>query len=128
MKRLLIVLCLLFVLFCGCRDQITEGEVYYKEYQPESTNVIMMPMTVYHGDNSYSTVSIPMSVYDDPDWIIDIKAYDGEKDRSRRIYVSCEVFDKTPIGSWFVIANHKDSAELSDPHVKRRATKKEARR
>lgn len=123
MKRL--VFCLFAILFLvGCGKKITEGEVYSKEYEPERTIFMLYPMIISNGKTT-TTMMIPMYLYDDEDFIVQIKNYDGKKEKTRTLYLTKEVYDKTNIGDWFVIGEYPKQVAFSDPDVKRRATKEE---
>lgn len=94
-----IVYLMLFLLVAGCSAPIKEGEVCGKKHEPERTYV--QYISVYNGK---TTTVIPYTVYDDEDWLIQIRAFDEEKNKERYItfYVSEDVYSKLRVSDWFV--------------------------
>lgn len=124
-KCVLYVLALLPLMVCCCADEITEGEVYAKHYEPDSTDILWMPTIITNGSRM-TTILVPLFVYDDEDWVLDIRAFDGQREVTRRIYVAREVYEATEIGMWLITGEYKpEQLSFSDPDVKRRATKDE---
>ena len=110
MKIRLIILSLIILLFTsGCGNALSEGEIYKKEFIPEKTWTQFVPAIT----PSSGTTIIPI-VYHHPDeYIIYIQS--GELDskgyrKTRKIYVTKDVYDKCAIGSWFTTdSNRGDS-------------------
>ena len=98
MKKIL-VLVVLAVCLSGCKKKITEGEVYRKEYQPETTTMMPIPNTIWVGETPITTYTY-IPVTNDEDWTISIK---NEEERTRKIYVSEDFYRETKIGDKIVI-------------------------
>ena len=101
-KRFMLVLLLLAILFsfCGCGNMITHGEVYEKEHREAFTTVMMLPLTIYTGKTSTTTI-IPYVVHYPERYVILIKDFDGENWVTEDFYVTKEVFDQIYIGDMF---------------------------
>lgn len=110
------ILLLLSVLL-SCKPPLTEGEITAKVYEPAQTRLIMHPMVTTDGKNT-RVYYVPMSVYDDADWIIYIKNYDGETERTNYFYVSQDVYNGCQVGDWFVF--DKSMGRMDDPDIKTR--------
>ena len=51
------LICLLLVVsLCGCSNEITEGEVYEKEYREAHTTVMMLPLVISNGKTTKTTM------------------------------------------------------------------------
>lgn len=101
---ILVLFCLLFcLLLTGCSNQITEGEVYNKEYRPSELQIIPTTMVHSNGKTTYTTI-VPITWYYPERDVIFIKAYDSElkKWRTEDYYVEKETYDLINIGDYFV--------------------------
>ena len=88
------------VLLGRCASRITSGEVYRKEFLPEHTYVKMMPVVTFNGKTT-STTLVPHTVHENEQYVIYIKAFDGEKWQTEDFCVSPEVYDEVQIGDIF---------------------------
>lgn len=122
------IIFVLFVLACGWliftvlisgSSQVSEGEVYQKEFRPAYTTTVWTPITTSNGENS-TTVLFPFT-YNYPDrWVVFIKAYNSEKDSwdTEDYYISQEVYDHISVGDYFVYDREFHLRE--EPHTKER--------
>lgn len=67
---------LLILTFTACSNQLSEGEIISKRYEPERTFVMLVPMIYSCGNNCTSTMMIPYWVHDDEDYVITVSGYD----------------------------------------------------
>lgn len=111
MKKVKIILTLVLISLImtttGCKKKITEGEVYKKEYQPETTTMMPIINTVYVGETPIITTTyIPIT--NDESWVVDIrnKEEGDKKYRKRRLHVSKDFYQKTKIGNKIVITEN----------------------
>ena len=108
-KRILLLLVLALVL-TGCDSELTEGEIYGKEFLPRKTMVMCVPIVHSDGKTSYTTI-VPM-IFNYPDrWRIDIRSLDvnekGEQETAS-YFTSKEVFDECDIGNIFSYEPDRD--------------------
>lgn len=54
MKKIIFALFACLILLTGCSQKITEGEIYEKEFRPEKTEVLIVPMVHTNGKTSYT--------------------------------------------------------------------------
>lgn len=111
MKKVKIILTLVLILLImattGCKKKITEGEVYKKEYQPETITMMPIANTMWIGETPITTYTY-IPVTNDESWVVDIrnKEEGDKKYRKRRIYVSKGFYQKTKIGNKIVITEN----------------------
>ena len=111
LKRRILLLHVSALLLTGCGSELTEGEIYGKEFLPRKTTVMYVPVVHSDGKTSYTTV-IPM-IFNYPDrWRIDIRSLDvnekGEQETAS-YFTSKEVFDECDIGNIFSYEPDRDS-------------------
>lgn len=107
-RKIFYTIIIFFVLIClsGCAlsdKQITEGEVYDKEYR--AATVMVIPMTVVHSNGEYVYTSIvPITWYYPDRYVIFIRAYDSENNewKTEDFYVEKETYDLIETGDYFV--------------------------
>ena len=123
MKRIIgMLLCVLVVVsLCGCSNEITEGEVYEKEYQEEYTTVMMLPLVISNGKTTTTTM-MPYLVSYPERYVIFIKAYQDDEWKTEDFYVSKEVYDGTTIGDMFLYDEERGDLQ-DEPYTKERAGK-----
>lgn len=108
MKKVKIILTLVLISLImattGCKKKITEGEVYKKEYQPETITMMPIINTIYVGETPIITTTY-IPVTNDESWTISIrnKEEEDKKYRKRRIYVSEDFYRETKIGDPIII-------------------------
>jgi hypothetical protein len=125
MKKILIVMICLSLMFClcACGDKITHGEVYEKEYREAYTTVMVRPLVIPTG-KSVITTMVPYTVHYPERWVIFIKDFNGEEWVTEDFYVSKEVFDTIQIGDMFEY--NKDRGDIEDePYTKERQQESE---
>lgn len=108
----------LMVLFVGCAE-VSEGDVYSKEFKPAYMTTIIVPMVISNGETS-TTYFIPY-IYRYPDrWVISIKKYNEKKQEfdTAEFYVSEEVYDQVNIGDYFIF--DEDMGSREEPYTKER--------
>lgn len=114
----ILVICCCVSLLCGCGKEITEGEVFAKEYKEARTEVRLMPLVRTNGKTTYTTV-IPYTVRYPDRYIIKIKAYQNNEWVTEDFYVSAEVYESINIGDMFEY--YKERGDLRDePYTKER--------
>lgn len=95
-KALIIVMILsLFLVSCG---KITEGEIYDKEFIPEKSWVMIMPIVHTDGKHTYTTM-VPIYYHHPDEYVIKIQSLDGENQAT--YYVTEAVYDACEIGMLF---------------------------
>ncbi|HIX99857.1 MAG TPA: hypothetical protein H9974_10125, partial [Candidatus Dorea intestinigallinarum] len=57
----------------GCSEKITEGEIYEKEYKPEKTSIVTVPIVHTNGKSTYTTI-IPVTYHYPDRWCIRIRS------------------------------------------------------
>ena len=121
-KMICAVICIILIFsLCGCSNAIAEGEVYKKEYRAAHTRVRMMPLTVFNGKTS-STTMIPYVVRYPDRYVVFIKAYQNEKWVTEDFYVSKEVYDSIDIGDMFLYDESRGDLQ-EEPYTKERKKK-----
>lgn len=58
----------------GCGYSVTEGECYYKEFEPEKYTEIIMPIVSVN-----TTMMLPMNQYTPSRWIVYIREFSKSK-------------------------------------------------
>lgn len=107
MKRfkniLLVGVLLLALLLCSCGSEITEGEIYEKEFKPKETQTIVIPMVVSTG-NTVVTSVIPVIRHYPDRYIVRIRQYNEEENTFlyNEYYIDAESYNKVNIGDWFI--------------------------
>ena len=113
MKKAIFVLFMCFIFLTGCNKKITEGEIYEKEFLPEETQVVILPMVHTDGKTSYTTY-IPMTYYYPDRWRISIKSIekneDGDYDTAD-YYTTEEVYNDCNVGDMFSYDEDRDYDE-----------------
>lgn len=115
---LIIVFVIMLLSFCGCSNEINEGEVYKKEYREEYTTVIMQPFVISYG-KTFATTVVPYFVYYPERYVVFIKAYQNEEWITEDFYVSKEVYDAVNIGDMFLYDQNRGDLKY-EPYTKER--------
>lgn len=96
MKKIIFVLFACLILLTGCSQKITEGEIYEKEFLPEETRTIIIPMIHTNGKSLYTTY-VPVTHHYPDRWRISIKSIekndDGDYDTAD-YYTTEEVYNR----------------------------------
>lgn len=102
-KLILVGVLLLALLLCSCETEITEGEIYEKEFKAEDTQLIPITTFIYTGKTSIPVTTFYNRHYPDR-YIVRIRQYSEEKNTFlyNEYYVDKETFDKVNIGDWFI--------------------------
>ena len=106
MKKMLgnVVAVTLAVVLAACEPPIRSGQVVQKLYEPARTWTAMVPMSVYCGQNCRMMTMVPMTHYDDEDFILIIQGWNekAEEFQRRRIYVATRrQWESIQTGDWF---------------------------
>lgn len=113
MKKILLTLIICCICLTGCGEKITEGEIYEKEFLPEETQVMIVPMVHTNGKTSYTTY-MPVTHHYPDRWRISIKSLekneDGEYDTAD-YYTTEEVYNRCEVGDMFSYEKNRDYAE-----------------
>lgn len=122
-KRLSVMFCAVFILIflVSCGHKLTEGEVYEKEFKPQTTQVRFIPIVRSNGKTTTTTI-IPY-VYRYPDrWIIRIREPNGDGTYiTDEYYTSEEVYDSVNIGDTFSYDPERDFE--NEPYTRERQPK-----
>lgn len=106
-----IIVCLMCM--TGCSKEITEGEIYDKEFKEETTTVIMTP--IVHTNGKTTSTSIIPIVHRYPDrWCIRIRSLERNEDgdyETAEYYTTEEVFNECDIGDIFSYDEDRDYSE-----------------
>lgn len=99
-KRLLI--CLVIMLFLGGCTQITEGEVYHKEFQPAHSTTIIINQVRSMGKSVIVTPVPWVRTYPDT-WIIKIRQPNEDGTFETATFsISEELYNSIKIGDYYV--------------------------
>ena len=114
-KKRIFLFCLSGILLSGCREKLTSGEIYNKEFFPASTVTVIMPIVHTNGKSNHTTY-IPM-IYRYPDrWRVDIQSLEADKNGKRRTtsyWVTEEVYEDCVVGGMFEFNPKADA--ISEP-------------
>ncbi|MDQ0362579.1 hypothetical protein [Breznakia pachnodae] len=102
-KRILMMIILVLLAVACSNHKLTEGEVYEKEYKPESYTTQLIPMSICNGDSC--TTYLQQYVYYYPErYAIHIKAFSEEDNEwiYDTYYVNETQFNEIVIGSQFI--------------------------
>ena len=104
--------------FKSCGHELTEGEVYQKEYHEARTVVRFIPITTYNGKTT-TTRLIPY-LYRYPDrWIIYIREPNGDGTYTTDYYYTTEeVYNSVEIGNTFCYDPDRDFED--EPYTRER--------
>ena len=110
MKKIIFVLFACLILLTGCSQKITEGEIYEKEFLPEETRTIIIPMIHTNGKSLYTTY-VPVTHHYPDRWRISIKSIekndDGDYDTAD-YYTTEEVYNSCEVGDMFSYDENRD--------------------
>lgn len=125
MKRVLLgIICLFLILnLCACGNNITDGEVYEKEYRKAYTTVMMLPMVISNGKTTTTHV-IPYFVHYPERYVLFIKKFNGEEWLKEDFYIGKDVYEQINIGDMFEY--DKSRGDLKDePYSKEKKSEVE---
>lgn len=111
----LILICLLAL--TGCSSEITEGEVYQKEFKPEHTEVRVIPVCISNGKTVHTMV-IPYTYHYPDRYIVYIKSFVDKEWKTADYYVTKEIYEIINIGDQFKYVKGRDLAE--EPYTRER--------
>ena len=97
----------------GCSEKITEGEIYEKEYKPEKTSIVTVPIVHTNGKSTYTTI-IPVTYHYPDRWCIRIRSLnkdEGGEYKTAEYYTTEEVYNECEIGDLFVYDEERDYEE-----------------
>lgn len=123
MKRVRIIalmgVLILSLLLCSCSDEITEGEIYEKEFKPAETITTIIPMVISTG-KTVVTQMIPVIRHYPDRYIIRIRKYNEEENTFlyNEYYVDIETYNKANIGDWFIY--DEDFCLKDEPYTQER--------
>ena len=113
MKKIIFVLFACLILLPGCSQKIAEGEIYEKEFLPEETRTIIIPMIHTNGKSLYTTY-VPVTHHYPDRWRISIKSIekndDGDYDTAD-YYTTEEVYNSCEVGDMFSYDENRDCEE-----------------
>ena len=116
-KSLLLVCCL-FLFLCGCAPEITEGEIYKREYREARTVVQLLPLVTSNGKTT-TTVLVPWMVHYPERYVVHIKSFINDEWQTEDFYVSREVYDSVKIGDMFCYDSERGDLN-NEPYTKER--------
>lgn len=119
-KRILLLLVLLICFsLVSCGEQLTEGEVYQKKYEPAHSVTLILPHTVYNGRTS-TVYCIPYIRHYPDTWTVYIKAFQNNEWVTASYCVTEDVYDSLEIGSMFEYDPERDLKEAPYTQEKER--------
>lgn len=92
---------LLVLALAACSQKIKEGEVVGKEFTPQHTMMILMPVTISTGKTT-TTNMIPMWLFFPDSYRIDIKAFDGNQWVEASWWTDRATYDQVVVGGYFI--------------------------
>ena len=116
--KLVLMLAFLIIFLMGCGSKITEGEVYEKEFKPEESVLMMIPI-VHSDGKTCSTTLIPVWYHYPDRWCIRIRSINQNEDGNydtAEYYTTEEVYNCTDVGNIFSYEPERDFTE--EPVVK----------
>ena len=108
MKKILFVSIFAILLcFASCK-KMRYGNITEMWYEPESHNLIMMPIVISTGKTTMRSV-VPMMVYDNEDWCIKVRGVSIKGDTiTRTYYIPKESYDTMRIGKFICVDGQCD--------------------
>lgn len=115
---LIVIILLIAVLLVGCSQEISDGEVYNKEFKEAHTQIVMIPTTMYNGKTS-TTIMIPYTYYYPDRYIIYIKKFEDNEWKTADYYVTKEIYETINIGDQFEYVEGRDLTD--EPYTREKA-------
>lgn len=114
MKTLLVIL--MVAAITACSPKIKEGEVVAKEFTPQHTMMILMPVTVSTGKTTITNM-IPMLFFFPDSYRIDIRKFEGGEWIEASWWTDRATYDQVVVGGYFIA-----DEECWDEQPKQRAS------
>lgn len=111
----------LSILMCsavGCKNKLKEGNIVSKWYEPASTTVIVIPITMTDGKNT-SVMMVPYFIIDNEDWVIKIQGKYNGKIIDENVYVSQKQFDCVSIGNHFILTKDCSTEDNNNKQIEK---------
>lgn len=102
----------------GCSQEISDGEVYDKEFKEAHTEVRIIPITMYNGKTTTTTI-IPYTYYYPDRYIIYIKKFEDNEWKTADYYVTKEIYETINIGDQFEYVEGRDLAD--EPYTREKS-------
>ena len=98
-KRSAFALSILIALLCsGCGAKLEYGEVVAMNIEPESNQLVLIPMTISTGKTT-TTIMQQYWIFDDEDFVLTIRGHDEDGEIvTENWYVTKAEYEKTAIG------------------------------
>ena len=116
----LLLICLL--LLTGCSSEITEGEVYQKEFKPSHSEVRFVPLTMYNGKTS-TMILMPFTYYYPDRYVVYIKSFIDNEWKTADYYIPKEIYETINMGDQFEYVKGRDLT--SEPYSRERVIEEE---
>lgn len=107
---------LIMLVLAGCH-QLKEGNVISKSIEPARTYIYLMPIshTMMVGKSCTTSITyIPMTMYDDEDFKVQISGNDGKEDRIETFYVSKKQWECLRVGDYFQVTTDCSTSPNKD--------------
>jgi hypothetical protein len=104
---LLIILIIMMLVLTGCGKKLTSGEIYEKEFLPEHTTTMILPVYFYNGKGT-TMILIPYIYYYPDRWVVKIKDFQGDEWTTEDYYIPEELYDQIIIGGEFEYDSDRD--------------------
>lgn len=111
--KTVVAIALAGICLTGCSGKITEGEIYEKEYKPEKTSIVTVPIVHTNGKSTYTTI-IPVTYHYPDRWCVRIRSLNQDEDgeyETAEYYTTEEVYNECEIGDLFVYDEDRDYEE-----------------
>lgn len=110
LAKILIAAAVAVVVLAGCGKQLTEGEVYEKQFIPAHTQRMVIPHRIYNGKTS-TTILIPYIRYYPDTWKVYIKAFQDDEWKTTSYCVPEDTYNQVQIGQVFEYDVERDLKE-----------------
>ena len=112
MKKIKVFLSILLIalIFGGCSQNLTQGEVIKKEFTPAHSETTILPVVTTDGENM-STIFVPYVYYYSDTYKITIRDYIDNEEQTATYRVTEEVYDSVDIGNEFIYSKEYEPDE-----------------
>ena len=96
------IIIIITILLYGC-NRIKEGQVIEKWHEPESMDLVLLPMTIINGKSTI-VIMTPHYIYDGEDFCIKVKGINKKGDEViKKFYIEKESYDSLKVGQYICI-------------------------
>lgn len=106
----LLLTALLCLALCGCAPKLQEGEVYEKNFIPEHTDHLILPLVISNGKTT-NVIMLPVRRHYPDQYEICIKAVQYDEWITATYYVTEEVYSTVDVGDYFRYEKDRDRTQ-----------------